>query len=102
MFYLSEVLNPIIYKKLHPILIDINFDFSMDINQIRNKISNRAKAIIVTHFFGIPSNILEIKEIANEYNLSIIEDCAHILCSKVNGLKLGSTRRFSFHELSKR
>jgi dTDP-4-amino-4,6-dideoxygalactose transaminase len=95
-FTCPGVLDPIIYKGLKPILIEIGFDFKMNLTQIKDKISKRTKAILVTHFFGIPANILEIKEIAIKYEIAIIEDCAHTFCSRVDGLSLGSIGDLAF------
>jgi len=79
-FTCSTILDPILKRGIIPKLVDINFDFSMDINQVKSKITQNTKAILVTHFFGIPANLLEIKKIANTHNLNIIEDCAHTFC----------------------
>jgi dTDP-4-amino-4,6-dideoxygalactose transaminase len=95
-FTCPGVLDPIIYKGLKPILIEISYDFKMNLSQIKDKISKRTKAILVTHFFGIPTNILEIKEIAMKYEIAIIEDCAHAFCSRVDGLSLGSIGDLAF------
>ena len=95
-FTCPTVLEPLIHKRLNPILIEVDFDFTMDLNQIRDRITERTKAILVTHFFGIPSNILEIREIAAGKGIAIIEDCAQTFCAEVNGLKLGSIGDLAF------
>jgi len=95
-FTCPGVLDPIICKKLKPILIEISFDFNMNLTQIKNSISKITKAIIVTHFFGIPTNILQIKELAIKYGIAVIEDCAHTFCSQVDGLSLGSIGDLAF------
>lgn len=89
-FTCSSILEPIISKKIKPVLVDINFDLTMDTNQIKTKINKKTKAILVTHFFGNPSNILDIKKIADESGIYIIEDCAHSFCAEISGIKIGS------------
>lgn len=51
-------------------------DYSVDLNDLKKKINNKTKAIIVVHLYGYPSNLNEILKIAKKFNLKIIEDCA--------------------------
>lgn len=68
--------------------IDVNNDFSLDIQDLRKK-KNNISAIIVTHLFGIPNNIDIVKAICPD--LPIIEDCAHAFLSTINGIESGGT-----------
>jgi len=86
-FTCSTILDPIISNEIKPVLYDVNFDFTIDITLLKNKITPKTKAIIITHYFGIPSNIMEIKEITDSYGIYIIEDCAHTLCFKNNQIR---------------
>jgi perosamine synthetase len=94
-FTCSTVLEPILKRRVIPNLVDINFDFSLKIKQIENKITKKTKAIIATHLFGIPVNMVEIKEIAETHGLYLIEDCAHAFCQKTSS-RLGSTGDIAF------
>ena len=74
-----------------PIFTDINpHTLLMDIEDLRRKITKKTKAIIPVHLFGNPCNIQAIKEIANEYHLMIIEDCAQSHLATFNGINLGT------------
>tara|TARA_B110001450_G_C17616271_1_gene479384 strand:- start:274 stop:1386 length:1113 start_codon:yes stop_codon:yes gene_type:complete len=58
-------------------LIDINKDtYMIDINKIEEQISNKTKAIIIVHLYGICPDMDKIVEISKKYNLYLIEDCA--------------------------
>lgn len=98
-FTCSTVLEPIISKKLKPVLYDIEFDFSIDIDRLIRKLTSKTRAIIITHFFGIPSNIIEIKAFADSQGISLIEDCAHSIGSKIDNIVLGNIGDFSFTSL---
>lgn len=52
-------------------------DLTIDPKDIEAKITPRTKAITVVHYAGFPCLMDEIIEIANKYNLKVIEDCAH-------------------------
>lgn len=63
-----------------PIYADIEEEnFSFNIKDLEKKISEKTKAIIVQHTFGIPQNIKKIVEIAKKHKLFVVEDCAHII-----------------------
>ncbi len=95
-FTCSTILDPFLKRGIKTKLYDINLDFSASLEDIEKKIDDHTKAILVTHFFGIPSNILAIKQIADEKDIRIIEDCAHIFCSDSSKLKLGSIGDIAF------
>ncbi|MFV1993765.1 MAG: DegT/DnrJ/EryC1/StrS family aminotransferase, partial [Acidiferrobacterales bacterium] len=60
-----------------PVFADIlPGSFVIDPQSIRQKITKKTKAIMPVHLFGYPANMEELKIIADENNLKIIEDCA--------------------------
>ncbi len=72
---------PLFYGAI-PIFADIEKDyFCLDPKSIEEKITDKTKAIIVVDLFGQPFN-QEIKDIAEEHNLYIIEDAAQAIGSK--------------------
>lgn len=54
---------------------------NIDVKQIKDKITEKTKGISVVHFAGIPAEMDHICEIASQYNLIVIEDCALALGS---------------------
>jgi len=76
--------------------IDISENFTLDLISLKQNIE-KIDILIVTHTFGIPAEIDEIKQIL--HNKIIIEDCAHSLFSeykrKPTGT-LGDVSIFSF------
>lgn len=76
---------------LSPVFIDIHPEtFNIDISKIKDRISKKSKAILVTHLFGHPCEMNQIVSLAKVYNLKIIEDCAHACGADYNGRKVGS------------
>ena len=73
-----------------PILIDINpSTFNIDPNKIEAKITDKTKAIMPVHLYGYPANMAHIAELAEKYNLFVIEDACQAHGSKINGKKTG-------------
>ena len=60
-----------------PVLVDSEIDtWNMSVPQIKKKITNRTKAIMAVHIYGLPVDMDPLIEISKEYNLIIIEDAA--------------------------
>jgi dTDP-4-amino-4,6-dideoxygalactose transaminase len=76
---------------LVPVFVDIESEtYNINPKLIKEKITNRTKAIIATHMFGQPVDMEGILEIAKEYKIKVIEDCAHALGAEYSGKKVGS------------
>lgn len=73
-----------------PILIDVADDYNMDVQKIEEAITERTKAIIPVHLNGRVCNMDKIMEIADKYDLSVIEDAAQAMGATFNGRKAGS------------
>jgi len=52
-------------------------DWTISVSDIKKLITKKTKAIVVVHYAGFSCNMEEIMNIAKEYNLKVIEDCAH-------------------------
>ncbi len=96
-FTFSASVNPIVYQKAKPILIDSekdtwNLDPLLLEQAIKERMKNRIKpkAIILVHLYGMPAKMNEITAIASEYDIPIIEDAAEALGSTYKGKALGS------------
>lgn len=79
--------------------IDIE-NFNIDVKKIEPKITNKTKAIIPVHLFGLAADMTPIKLIAKKYNLKIIEDAACGFGSRYSKQHVGTfgdTGCFSFH-----
>jgi perosamine synthetase len=96
LFTCTATTIPLLYIGARPIFIDINPDtLNISVEDIRNKISRRTKAIICVHYGGLPCDMNEIHNIANEYNIPVIEDAAHALGAKYYGRAIGDISQFT-------
>lgn len=67
--------------------MDVTDNFQIDIKDLDKK-KNNIDALIVTHLFGIPADMDEIRSIVPD--IPIIEDCAHSFLSEYNGRYTGT------------
>jgi perosamine synthetase len=73
-----------------PVPADIeNARWTIDPGSVNKKVSVKTKAIIAVHTFGCPADIRGLKEVCQDKNITIIEDCAHGF-GPVGGRVLGS------------
>ena len=83
------------------VFCDINLDtFNIDVEQIESKITSKTKAILPVHLFGLAADMGPILELANKYNLFVVEDAACGFGAKYKGRHVGNfgdTGCFSFH-----
>jgi len=83
-----------------PVLVDVAKDFNIDVHKIEDAITKKTKGIMPVHLSGWMADMPLIMEIAQKYDLVIIEDACQSLGSAVNGKNAGSwglTGCFSFY-----
>jgi len=89
-FTCCAVVNPVISLNLKPVYVDINEKYNLDVSDFEKKITKKTKAVIVQHTFGVPADIVKIRDICKEKNIFLVEDLAHSWGGEVNKMKLGS------------
>lgn len=94
-------INPVLYLNAKAVLIDSESEtFNMCPIHLEEAIKSRInqgikpKAIIVVHLYGLPAKMDEIVEIANNYQIPIIEDAAEALGSEYKGRKCGTLSNY--------
>lgn len=84
-----------------PVFVEPNeYDYTIDVNKIEEKITERTKVIIAVHLYGQCADMDKINEIAKKYNLKVLEDAAQAHGALYKGRKagtLGDAAEFSFY-----
>ena len=93
-------LTPILYQGAIPVFADVD-DRTCNVTAatIEARLSDRTKAIVVTHLFGNPCEMDEIMELAAARNLPVIEDCAQSFLAAYGGRKVGTIGRIGCFSL---
>ncbi|MEM6863676.1 MAG: DegT/DnrJ/EryC1/StrS family aminotransferase [Bacteroidota bacterium] len=97
-FTFSASANPICYLGAEPVFVDSEKEtwnlcpdlLEEGIKDSINKKGIKPKAIIAVHLYGMPYKVDEINQIAEKYNISVVEDSAEALGSKYHGTSCGS------------
>jgi dTDP-4-amino-4,6-dideoxygalactose transaminase len=96
-------ITSIIFARAVPVLAEIDETLTLDPEDVRRKITPRTKAIMLVHMLGNPGHIDEIREIARQNNIFLIEDCAQAFAATYKGKYVGSfgdmgTFSFNFYK----
>jgi len=70
--------------------VDINENYLIDVKKIEKLITNKTKAIIPVHLYGLSCDMDSICKLARKYNLKVIEDCAQAQGAKYKGKNVGT------------
>ena len=83
--------NPIKYLGATPVYVDIEpITYNMDVHLLEAKITPQTKVIIAQHTYGYPCEMDAIMEIANRYDIPVVEDCCLALGSRYKGKLCGT------------
>jgi dTDP-4-amino-4,6-dideoxygalactose transaminase len=96
-FTFSATVNPVIYQGAVPVFVDseeLTWNMCPVLLEIaiKDRIAKgkKPKAIILVHLYGMPAQMDEIMQIANIFEIPIIEDAAEALGSTYRGKALGT------------
>ncbi len=93
--------SAILWEGCVPVFADIDEKtLTIDVEEIRKKITDKTTCILATHVFGNPCDVEAIEKLAKEYQLSVIYDAAHCFGVKYKGqsvFNFGDISTCSFH-----
>jgi perosamine synthetase len=84
-------LAPLLYQGAIPVFADVEArTYNVSARTIAPRLSERTRAIIVTHLFGNPCEMSEILELARARNIPVIEDCAQSFLARHDEQTVGT------------
>jgi len=93
--------NCILFERAKPVFVDIDpVSYNINPKLIEAAITKRTKAILVVHIFGQPADMDTILDIAERYNLVVIEDACEAVGAEYKGKRTGAIARagaFAFY-----
>jgi len=90
-FTFISTANAPLFVRARPIFADIEEDtYGLAAGDVQEKITSRTKAIVPVHYGGCPCRIRELKEVADDNGLLLIEDAAETLGATVDGQPVGT------------
>jgi dTDP-4-amino-4,6-dideoxygalactose transaminase len=83
-------ISAIVYARAVPVLAEVDRTFNLDPNDVEARITPRTRAIMVVHMAGNPARLAELKAIADQHGLFLVEDCAQAFGATYKGRRVGS------------
>jgi dTDP-4-amino-4,6-dideoxygalactose transaminase len=83
-------LSSIVYSRAIPVLAEVDRTFNLDPEDVKRKITPRTRAIMAVHMMGNPARLNELRAIADERRLLLIEDCCQAFGATYKGRPVGS------------
>ncbi len=87
--YIASI-SSIVYARAIPVLAEIDRTFNLDPEDVKAKITRHTKAIMAVHMMGNPARLDELKKIADDRGVALIEDCAQAFGATYRGRVAGS------------
>jgi perosamine synthetase len=92
--------NAVRYTGAKPIYVDCRLDdYNMDLARASALVTDRTRALILQHTFGIPADLDAALDLAKRRGLHVIEDCVHSLGARYRGRPVGSYGRAAFFSI---
>ena len=83
--------NAALFVGAKPVFADVEEGtFGISPSHVQEKITRKTKAIMPIHYGGLPCRIKELREIAKDNDLTLIEDAAESIGASIDGKKVGS------------
>ncbi|OGM76392.1 DegT/DnrJ/EryC1/StrS aminotransferase [Candidatus Woesebacteria bacterium RIFOXYA1_FULL_40_18] len=96
LFTCTATNTPILYQKAKPVFADVKKDsLNVDPKDVARKVTPRTKAIVCVDYGGLPADLDELQEVAEKWQIPLIEDAAQAQGAKYKGRYVGSVTDFT-------
>jgi len=89
-YHCSVMVYPVLWTGAKPAFYQLQSDLSVNLDDVRAKLSSRTKAFLSVNYFGFPQDLLRLRHFCDEHGIFFLEDCAHSFFGEYEGRPLGS------------
>ncbi|HSD56159.1 MAG TPA: DegT/DnrJ/EryC1/StrS family aminotransferase, partial [Candidatus Saccharimonadales bacterium] len=82
--------TPLLSSGLIPVFCDADENGNISVEDMKRKLTDKTKAIIVTHMWGYPCDMDAIVKFSKANDLLLFEDCSHAHLATYKGKKVGT------------
>jgi hypothetical protein len=96
------MVEPLLWLGVDPLYFGIDHHLHADIEQVREGIRERPRALLISHYFAEPQPLRDIQDLCRENDVTLIEDCAHLIYGNTDtGLPVGAVGDYALASLPK-
>lgn len=100
-FTFNSTVNALLWNRLRPVFVDIDpATLNVDCIDLERRITSSTRAIVVTHIFGSPLEMLRVMELAGRRGIPVVVDAAHAFGATYRGVRIGDPRLGDFQVFS--
>ncbi|MET8779487.1 DegT/DnrJ/EryC1/StrS family aminotransferase [Nocardia sp. NPDC004654] len=85
--------TPLLHLGATPVLAEADDSGNLDPADLSRRITDRTKAIVVTHMWGMPAQVRSLRRLADKYGLQLLEDASHAHGASIGDQKVGTFGR---------
>lgn len=100
-YHCPTMIAPVARSGAQPVFYPVTATGSVDLNWLRRRAPSGVRALLATHYFGIPQPMSELRAFCNVERIALIEDCAHACFGVSEGAALGSWGEVAIASLPK-
>jgi dTDP-4-amino-4,6-dideoxygalactose transaminase len=82
--------TPILFTGAKPIFVDCDRHGNMDPEDARSKVTDKTRAVVLTHMWGMPCDMAGLRKVAQDNDLLLLEDGSHAHGARYEGQVVGS------------
>lgn len=82
--------TPLLHLGAVPVLADCDETGNLDPHNLTQHITQKTRALVVTHMWGLPADMATLKAVVDEYGLILLEDASHAHGATINGQRVGT------------
>ena len=87
---------PFLYMGVKIVFADVQpGTLNIDPNHVKKLVNAKTKAIVCVHYGGLPCDMTELRQVADQWGIPIIEDAAHALGASYKGAPIGAISEFT-------
>ena len=87
---------PLLYQRAVPVFADVQpHTLNIDPIRVKQQITEKTKAIVCVHYGGLPCDMRELRVVADEAGIPIIEDAAHAVGATYEGKYVGQLSEYT-------
>jgi len=90
-YHSPSMIPPVHWCGAEVVFYRVHADTTADLADIAAKMNGRVKAVMATHFFGIPQDLGPLRALCDSRGIGLVEDCAHCFFGERDGVAVGSS-----------
>ena len=90
-YHSPSMIPPVHWLGAQVVFYRINPDTTADLADIAAKLGPSVKAVMATHFFGIPQDLRPLRALCDSHGLALLEDCAHCFFGRFEETPVGTS-----------